>query len=173
MLRGTGWKGGAPVTGKGRKHVEPWIPAARPAQLGIGAKGQDMFNDGSGKGEKQTAVKVRPEKRYVLLVKKEREGSSALGRDSRRQSPPSRRESAPTSRRGSRSPSPRRRHGDRDRDDRRRDYGNGREKKDRDSRAHDRRDYDRDQNRHRDRSPPFQFQLRVNPSMFVYPHRDY
>ena len=168
-----GWKKGAPISGKGRKHIELWIAAARPALLGIGVKEQEVFDDGSGKGKKQTAVKVRPEKRYVLLVKKEREGSSGLGRNSRRQSPPSRCELAPTSRHGSRSPSSRRQHGDRDRDDRRHDYGNGVEKKDWDSRAHDRRDYDRDQNRHRDRSPPFQFQLRVSPSVFVYPHCDY
>ena len=79
-----GWKKGAPVSGKGRKHVEPWIPVARPALLGIGAKEQEVFDDGSGKEKKQ---KVRPEKQYVLLVKKEREGSSGLDQDSRRHSP--------------------------------------------------------------------------------------
>ena len=130
LLRGMGWKEGAPTSAKGRKHVEPWLPTARPALLGIGAKEQEVFDDGSGKGKKN-AGKVRPEKRYVPLVKKEREGT-ASGQTSRRHSPPSRRESAPASRRGSRSPSPRRRHRDTDRD----------------SRRDDRRDYDRDRDRH-------------------------
>jgi hypothetical protein len=162
LLRGMGWKegatSGASASGKGRKHVEPWLPTARPALLGIGAKEQEVFDDGSGKGKKNGG-KVRPEKRYVPLVKKEREregSGSGSGRDSRRQSPPSRRESAPTSRRASRSPSPRPRYRDRDRDrdydERKRDYSGGREKdRDRDSQRGDRRDYDRDRDRHRNR----------------------
>jgi hypothetical protein len=153
LLRGMGWEEGTPTTAKGKKQVEPWLPTARPALLGIGAKEQEVFDDGSGKGKgKKGGGKGRPEKRYVPLVKKERErerdgdGSrSGSGRDeSRRQSLPSRRESAPSSRRGSRSPSPRRRH--RDYDDRKRDYGNGKER-DRDWDMD--RDYDRDHDRHR------------------------
>lgn len=149
LLRGMGWKEGSTTTTKGKKNVEPWLPTARPALLGIGAKEQEVLDDGSGKGKSKGGVKV---KRYVPLVKKERDGSGSgtgSGRESRRQSPPSRRESAPASRRASRSPSPRRRHRERDYDDRKRDYGNGRERdRDRDMDKH-RRDYDRDRDRHR------------------------
>jgi len=162
LLRGMGWKEGSTTNAKGKKQVQPWLPTARPALLGIGAKQQEVFDDGSGKGKKGAGA-GRPEKRYVPLVKKEkgrdRDGSgSGSGRDSRRYSPPSRCESAPLSRRTSRSPSPRRRHRDREYDDRKRDYGNGREKdhdrdkeRDRDSQRSDRREYNRDRDKHRDR----------------------
>lgn len=135
LLRGMGWKEGSTTTAKGKKNIEPWLPTARPALLGIGAKEQEVLDDGSGKGKGKGGVKV---KRYVPLVKKEREDGSGSGtgsgRESRRQSPPSRRESAPASRRTSRSPSPRRRHRERDYDDdRKRDY----KERDRD-RNHDR-----------------------------------
>ena len=158
LLRGMGWKEGVTTNAKGKKQIEPWLPTARPALLGIGAKEQEVLDDGSGKGKgKKSVGSRRPEKRYVPLVKKERDGSgSGSGRDSRRQSPPSRRASAPSSRRGSRSPSPRRRHRDREYDDRKRDYGNGREKdrdrdRETDSRRGERREYDRDRDRRRDR----------------------
>jgi hypothetical protein len=144
LLRGMGWKEGAPATSssmaKGKKHVKPWLPVARPALLGIGAKEQEVYDDGSGKGRKG-GVKARPaEKRYVPLVMKEvRDGSgSGSGRESgRRSPPPSKRDSAPGSRRASRSPSPSRRlH-------RNRDYGDGR------GGDRDRREYDRDHERRR------------------------
>ena len=72
LLCGMGWKEGAPATSsstaKGKKHVEPWLPVARPALLDISAKEQEVYDDGSGKGRKG-GVKARPtEKRYVPLV---------------------------------------------------------------------------------------------------------
>jgi hypothetical protein len=154
LLRGMGWKEGAPVTAssKGKKHVEPWLPVARPALLGIGAKEQEVYDDGSGKGKKGGAKSRHPEKRYVPLVKKEARDGSGSGRESGRESrrnsppPPSRRDSAPRSRRASRSPSPSRRlHRERDRDrrDYDRDYDRRRGDRDGDSRRErrDKRDY--------------------------------
>jgi hypothetical protein len=166
LLRGMGWKEGADAgNGKGRKkYVEPWIPTARPALLGIGAKEQEVFDDGSGgKGKGGRSGKAgtgRPEKRYGPLVKKDREGEGSASA------------SAPASRRASRSPSPsssssrRRHHRDRDRDrDSGRDRGRERNReknldrdrdreRQRDSRGDGdrdgRRDHDRDRERYRD-----------------------
>jgi len=47
-----GWKEGAPATsssGKGKKQVEPCLPVESPALLVIGAKEQEVYDDGSGK----------------------------------------------------------------------------------------------------------------------------
>lgn len=137
LLRGMGWKEGTPASKNKKGIVEPWVPTARPALLGIGAKNQEGLDNGSKK-----LGKSKPDKRYIPLVKKERTSDangyrevsgSTSGNHSRKHSP-SRRDSVPTSRRGSRSPSPGRRrssraerednHRDRDRDDRTR-YHNG------------------------------------------------
>lgn len=125
LLRGMGWKPGQAASRTRTGPVEPYLPAARPALLGIGAKEREVLDDGS-----SSRKPPKPERRYVPVVKREREGS---GRDSGR-----------SSRRSSRSPEPDRRDRDRDRESNRhrekdRDYD---KRRDRD------RDYDRD---HRDR----------------------
>ncbi|KAJ7350348.1 DExH-box splicing factor binding site-domain-containing protein [Mycena albidolilacea] len=120
LLRGMGWKEGTAASRKpGKGLVQPYLPEARPALLGIGAKEQEVFDDGSNKkGSK------RPERRYVPVVKQDREGGSSSGRGEsstgdRPRSPRRENGSATVSRRNSRSRSPGRR--DRDRDDRRRE----------------------------------------------------
>ncbi|KAJ6593615.1 DExH-box splicing factor binding site-domain-containing protein [Mycena capillaripes] len=146
LLRGMGWKEGTAASRKpGKGMVQPYLPEARPALLGIGAKEQEVFDDGSNKkGSK------RPERRYVPVVKQDRDGrsSSVRGESSRDRSP--RRDSGSTSvsRRTSRSRSPGRRDYD---DDRRRDSSRRESKYDdrrRDSSRYDdghrsKRDYDR------------------------------
>ena len=72
LLRGMGWKPGQAASRKRTGPVEPYLPAARPALLGIGAKEREAVDDGS-KIKKPT----RPERRYVPLVKKERDGTAS------------------------------------------------------------------------------------------------
>ncbi|KAI0050202.1 hypothetical protein FA95DRAFT_662075 [Auriscalpium vulgare] len=122
LLRGMGWTEGAAASRTRKGLVEPWLPAARPALLGIGAREREVLDDGSGKGKKQT----RPERRYVPVLRREsgegsREGSGSRG-GSRRASPEP---------------------GKRDRDER-----NGRE---RDTERYRERDRERDRDRDRDR----------------------
>ncbi|KAI6044715.1 DExH-box splicing factor binding site-domain-containing protein [Pisolithus marmoratus] len=94
MLRGMGWTEGTVATksDKGKKHglVEPYLPQARPALLGIGAKEQETLNDGSGKHQRKSK-----DKRYIPVLRKdgrEESGSSRSGTVSRRvsRSPPGR-----------------------------------------------------------------------------------
>ncbi|THH10806.1 hypothetical protein EW145_g1066, partial [Phellinidium pouzarii] len=127
LLRGMGWKPGQAASRKRTGPVEPYLPAARPALLGIGAKEREAVDDGS-----KSKKAVRPERRYVPLVKKDREGS---GKDS-----------APLSRRASRSPDPDRRR-DKDRD---RSYDRNGDRVREKDRGKDR-DYDYDRRRDRDR----------------------
>ncbi|KAG2339177.1 hypothetical protein BDR05DRAFT_968314 [Suillus weaverae] len=91
MLRGMGWVDGGAVTSSERAKknalVEPYLPKSRPALLGIGAKEQEVLDDGS-KKKKWRGY----EKRYVPLVRQE---------SSREES---RNKSAIVSRRASRSP---------------------------------------------------------------------
>ena len=95
MLRGMGWKEGTAATRKaGRGLVEPYLPAARPALLGIGAKEQEVYDDGSKKTRKST----RPERRYVPIIKQERSDSANGSRRERSRSP---RRSGASSRRNS------------------------------------------------------------------------
>lgn len=69
LLRGMGWKEGTAATRKpNRGLVEPYLPAARPALLGIGAKEQEVYDDGS----KKRKGAGHPERRYVPIVKQER-----------------------------------------------------------------------------------------------------
>ncbi|KAH9940315.1 DExH-box splicing factor binding site-domain-containing protein [Amylocystis lapponica] len=145
LLRGMGWKEGMSASKKNKGLIEPWLPQARPALLGIGAKEKEVLDDGS----KKKGGKGRPERRYVPVMKVEkradgeqrREGSSSGTSSSRRRSPSPERHS---SRRHSRSPPPdRRRERDRRDDydrDKRRDYDSSRN------------DRDRDRDRRRDRS---------------------
>jgi len=153
LLRGMGWKEGTAATRKpGKGMVEPYLPAARPALLGIGAKEQELYDDGSKKGNKSK----RPDRRYVPIIKQERSGSDAstpngTSHDQRERSRSPHRSAAP-SRRSSRSPdrySRSERSGDssRRRDDRERERD-----RDRDRRRDDDRDRDRDRKREDDRS---------------------
>lgn len=151
LLRGMGWKEGMAASRKpGRGMVEPYMPEARPALLGIGAKEQEVYDDGS----KKAAYKKRPDKRYVPVLKKEREGSQAKGdsredRDSR----------GDRERRRDRSYSPRRSIRDDRRDSRYDDKYREREDtyRDRDDKYRDRddkyrgRDYGRDDSRRREK----------------------
>ncbi|KAI0763021.1 DExH-box splicing factor binding site-domain-containing protein [Trametes elegans] len=139
LLRGMGWKEGTAASKKGKGPVEPYLPPARPALLGIGAKEKEVFDDGS----KRKGGKGRPERRYVPVIKKERDSGSGRESSSRPRSPVSSTRNG--SRKPSRSPSPDRRK-DRDgrRDDRDRYRDSGRDRSDR------RRDGDYDSSR-RDR----------------------
>lgn len=71
LLRGMGWKEGTAASRTRPGLVEPWLPSARPALLGIGAKErpqEDIPPSGNGR-----FVSKRPEKRYVPIVKVQRE----------------------------------------------------------------------------------------------------
>jgi len=182
LLRGMGWKEGEVASRSKRFHgkgqdgkqkglIEPWIPTARPALLGIGAKEKEVYDDGSAKG-KGGKGKGRPEKRYIPVVKVEKNGSGASGgeRDGdSRSGSISRRRSPERSRRESsrRSPSPagdRRRDKDYDRDRERRykdkERSSYRDEGSRERERERRRDYDDssrrdldDRRRDRERSP--------------------
>ena len=132
LLRGMGWKEGTAASRKpGRGIVEPYLPTARPALLGIGAKEQEVYDDGS---KRKVGKSTRPERRYVPIIKQERNdnsGSTSEGRRRERSLSP-RRGSAPVSRRGSRSP---------------------RRSRERDTRDRSDPGYKKRDNRHRDSSP--------------------
>ncbi|KAK0461150.1 DExH-box splicing factor binding site-domain-containing protein [Desarmillaria tabescens] len=150
MLRGMGWKEGTAATRKGGKGmVEPYLPEARPALLGIGAKEQEVYDDGSGKrnGNK------RPDRRYVPVVKMSKDENGEKRRE-RSVSPRRGYDSSRSSRRNSPdryddrwSSKPSRRDDDYDRESRRRD-----KERDRDYDRRDRRRDDRDRDRRRERS---------------------
>jgi len=142
LLRGMGWKEGTAASRKpGKGLVQPYLPEARPALLGIGAKEQEVFDDGSNK-----KTSKRPERRYVPVVKQDREGRSSSGRgessrDDRARSPRRDNGSTSVSRRSSRSRSPGRRRDDYD--DRRRDSSRRESSYDDRRRESSRRDDDR------------------------------
>ncbi|KEP47194.1 pre-mrna-splicing factor spp2 [Rhizoctonia solani 123E] len=119
MLRGMGMG-----STKSKKSTQPYIPEARPALLGIGAKPRPVDELDQSKNKKF----ARPDKRYIPILKVERNGSGQV--------------SWLTSR--SRSGSPNRGSTRRDRDLDRRD----RDRKDDQDRRD--RDYDRDKRRDRD-----------------------
>lgn len=186
LLRGMGWDPNAAKSGssaphknaKGermegskRKHVEPYIPAARPALLGIGAKEAEVLDDGS--DPKKRKGGGRPEKRYVPLVKvgtgasgeastseqrvsvrgdrdRERGGGSGSGSGDGRRNRDEKR--TRDDRDKARSRDDRDRERDRDRD-RYRDKGRD-ERRDRDRDYRDRDDRPRDRDRDRDRDRP-------------------
>ncbi|KAI5121651.1 hypothetical protein M0805_002727 [Coniferiporia weirii] len=122
LLRGMGWKPGQAASRTRKGIVEPYLPAARPALLGIGAKEREAVDDGS-----KSKKPVRPERRYIPVVKKEREGS---GKDS-----------GTSSRRTSGSPDP---------DRRREKDGDGPGDRSRTREKDRERDYDRRRDRDRD-----------------------
>ncbi|ESK93661.1 g-patch domain protein [Moniliophthora roreri MCA 2997] len=140
MLRGMGWKEGTAASRRGKGAIEPYIPEARPALLGIGAKEMEVFDDGSvKKGSK------RPEKRYIPVVKKDRDGNVVEDTDRRDRDRERRRERSISPRRDSRAPSRRGSPDRRDYDDRRKDYSRWDSRRDREY------DFDRDKDRNRER----------------------
>ncbi|KAJ7647547.1 DExH-box splicing factor binding site-domain-containing protein [Roridomyces roridus] len=137
LLRGMGWKEGTAASRKpGKGLVQPYLPEARPALLGIGAKEQEVYDDGS-KNKKSK----RPERRYVPVIKQDKEANGS-GR--------SENGSTTVSRRNSRSRSPSRRDDDRKRDSSRRDDYDDRKRES--GRRDDRDSSRRDDDRRRDRS---------------------
>ena len=100
LLRGMGWKEGTSASRKpGKGLIEPYLPSARPSLLGLGAKEQEVYDDGSKKAGKSK----RPDRRYVPVIKQERSDTPSNGTRDRSRSP--RRHSAVIpSRHGSRSP---------------------------------------------------------------------
>ncbi|KAI4518671.1 hypothetical protein K525DRAFT_272432 [Schizophyllum commune Loenen D] len=147
LLRGMGWKEGMAATRKpGRGMVEPYMPEARPALLGIGAKEQEVYDDGS----KKPAYKKRPDKRYVPVIKKEREDSQPRSDHER---------DGKSERRRDRSYSPRRsdredRRGDRDDKYRSRDRDRDDKYRDRDDKYREDKYKDRD-DKYRDRDSKY------------------
>ncbi|KAH7927481.1 hypothetical protein BV22DRAFT_1060993 [Leucogyrophana mollusca] len=154
MLRGMGWVEGTVASNSERKGlIEPYLPVARPALLGIGAKEREAEDDGSTKKERERRKRREDAKRYVPVVKREGEGGAGgsgsrrereggSGSGSRRES-----ESRDASARGSRDVSAR---GSRDRGDYDRDGREKNKRRDYDDRDK-RRDYgDRDRDRRRD-----------------------
>ncbi|KAJ7594601.1 DExH-box splicing factor binding site-domain-containing protein [Mycena floridula] len=132
LLRGMGWKDGTAASRKpGSGLVEPYMPASRPALLGIGAKEREILDDGSSKNASK-----RPERRYVPVVRQDKNGN-VVPEEKRRQRSRSPRRSATSSRRNSPSP-PRRDHRDRKRDSDRRDSDRHRDSDRRDRRARSR-----------------------------------
>ncbi|KIJ59625.1 hypothetical protein HYDPIDRAFT_100389 [Hydnomerulius pinastri MD-312] len=162
MLRGMGWTEGtvASKSEKGKKSglIEPYLPQARPALLGIGAKEREPDDDGSGKNKKKQRGQ---EKRYIPVVRRDsgrdESGGSRSGTVSRRASwSPTRRERGEHVQDRDRS-----RYDDRERRrDRDRDYEDKRKDRDYDGRGRDRdrgkgysdRDMDTDGRRERDRA---------------------
>ncbi|KAN0093311.1 DExH-box splicing factor binding site domain containing protein [Tylopilus felleus] len=151
MLRGMGWTDGAAASKSDKRSKnglkELYLPQARPAMLGIGAKEREPDDGGSGKKKKKG-----PDMRYIPIARREggrgEDGSSRSGTVSRRSSrSPSRRE------RGVRGP-------DRERSayddrERRREQDRDRDRKDRRERERDR-DLDVERDRTRGRSDAYQ-----------------
>ncbi|KAJ3934856.1 MAG: DExH-box splicing factor binding site-domain-containing protein [Lentinula lateritia] len=132
MLRGMGWKEGTAASRKGNGIVQPYIPESRPALLGIGAKEMEVFDDGS----KKRGGNRRPEKRYIPVVKKDKDGNIVSEGEARR------RDSERERRRDrSRSPQQRREYSRKDGDER----NNRRDKENRD------RDHRQDRSRETER----------------------
>ncbi|KAF8507394.1 DExH-box splicing factor binding site-domain-containing protein [Gautieria morchelliformis] len=71
LLRGMGWKEGTAASRTRPGLVEPWLPTARPALLGIGAKERPQEDIPS--ATKGGHINQRPEKRYVPVIKLQRE----------------------------------------------------------------------------------------------------
>ncbi|KAF8995485.1 DExH-box splicing factor binding site-domain-containing protein [Cyathus striatus] len=79
LLRGMGWKEGTAASRKpGKGMIEPYLPAARPALLGIGAKEMEVFDDGNNGKNKKFTNSRKPGK-YMPIVRQEREGTSTPG----------------------------------------------------------------------------------------------
>jgi len=139
MLRGMGWTDG-PVAAKWDKRSKNglanlYLPQARPALLGIGAKEREPVDDGSGKKKPKG-----PDMRYIPIARKE---------SGRGDNGPSR--SGTVSRRSSRSPS-RKEKDERTADQERSTYDDRERRKDRERKDYRDRDRDRDREMERDRA---------------------
>lgn len=155
LLRGMGWTPDGPAGKgkhlKGKKAMEPYLPSARPALLGIGAKEKEVLDDGDPRKKKMG----RPEKRYVPVIKREGDEARTSRSGSR-----SRRESPERNERRSEIERPRDRDRERSYDDKERDRERRKEKgkereyddrrRDDRDRVHDRRRKDDDRDRRRD-----------------------
>lgn len=142
LLRGMGWKEGTSASRKpGKGLIEPYLPTARPALLGIGAREQEVYDDGS----KKSGKSKRPDRRYVPIVKQDRSDTPSNGARHRSRSP------RRSSRRNSRSPDRYSSRGDR-RGDSRRESRYDTEGQDRDRHCVDARDRRRDGERDRKRA---------------------
>ena len=147
LLRGMGWKEGTSASRKpGKGLIEPYIPSARPSLLGLGAKEQEVYDDGSKKGGKSK----RPDRRYVPVIKQERSDTPSNGTRDRSRSP-RRSSTAVPSRHSSRSPNRYNGRSERRGNSRRRESGYDTEGRDRDRerRRSDVRDVHRDDERDR------------------------
>ncbi|KAJ4483706.1 DExH-box splicing factor binding site-domain-containing protein [Lentinula aciculospora] len=145
MLRGMGWKEGTVASRKGNGIVQPYIPESRPALLGIGAKEMEVFDDGS----KKRGGNRRPEKRYIPVVKKDKDGNIVSEGEIRRRGSDKekRRDRSGSPQRESRVSSRRSSPERRSYDDRRKEYNRSERSKDvdeRDSRKDKYRDRDDD-----------------------------
>lgn len=137
LLRGMGWKEGQAASRKGKGPVQPYMPESRPALLGIGAKEQEVYDDGRPQNRRNT----RPERRYVPVVRKDKDGNEVSEKSSRDRD-------RERDRRRSRSPERYERRRDRD-DDRNRDrYRESGSYRDRE-RHHERGGEDRSKDRNR------------------------
>jgi len=147
LLRGMGWKEGMAASRTRTGPVEPYLPAMRPALLGIGAKERVKEEVPGANGKK--GGNNRPDKRYMPVLKRAKDSDGGSRPSSRRASrSPSPPHSSRSSRHVSRSPSPRRDRGsdrERDRDRRRRD-----DARDSSSRRHSDRDSGRERDKDRD-----------------------
>ncbi|KAF5351842.1 hypothetical protein D9756_007489 [Leucocoprinus leucothites] len=148
ILRGMGWKEGTAASKNGKGLVQPYLPTARPALLGIGAKEMEVFDDGTKKKRPS-----RPERKYVPVIKRERvrEETPGSGRERSRSPYRSRRNSPSTDE--SKERGDHRRIDDYDRKrgrDRERERDGEQEHRDRD-RENREKDKDRDKGRDRDR----------------------
>ncbi|KAG2031698.1 hypothetical protein BDR03DRAFT_90793 [Suillus americanus] len=80
MLCDMGWMDGRAVTSSERAKknalVEPYLPKIRPALLGIGAREQEVLDDGS-KKKKRRGDKMR----YIPLVRRSQESSREESRN--------------------------------------------------------------------------------------------
>lgn len=155
LLRGMGWTPDGPAGKgkhlKGKKAIEPYLPSARPALLGIGAKEKEVLDDGDLRKKKMG----RPEKRYVPVIKREGDEArtSRSGSRSRRESPERNERRSETERPRDRDRE--RSYDDKDRDrERRKEKGKEREyddrRRDERDRNYDRRRKDDDRDRGRD-----------------------
>jgi len=117
LLRGMGWKEGTAASRTRTGPVEPWLPSSRPALLGLGAKARPAEEIPVKAGRSQ-----RPEKRYIPVVRLQREGSNAPPPSRSRSISPGR-STGPSRLPSSGSASPYTNHQDSDRQRRDRDRG--------------------------------------------------
>ncbi|GJJ09332.1 hypothetical protein Clacol_003554 [Clathrus columnatus] len=85
LLRGMGWKEGTAASRQGRGPVEPWLPASRPALLGLGAKERPTDEKLPNVPGKKSFAKQ--DKRYIPITRIQKEEKLTVRRRSRSRSP--------------------------------------------------------------------------------------